>query len=165
MRPKEGRAPSQRQLRVGEALRHALAEILMRGDLHDPALQGASITVSEVRISPDMRNATAYVVPLGGARTEEILAGLRRAGPHLRGQVARAVRLKFAPSLTFKTDTSFDYADRIDQLLHSDGVARDLVAPDADPDLDSDEDDAADRETGAGVPAATPRGRGGDGGA
>ena len=163
MRPKEGRAPSQRQLRVGEALRHALAEILMRGDLHDPALQGASITVSEVRISPDLRNATAYVVPLGGSRTEEILAGLRRAGPHLRGQVARAVRLKFAPSLTFKTDTSFDYADRIEQLLHSDGVARDLAATDAAP-LE-DDDDAADRETGTGVAAAMPRSRGGDGGA
>ena len=165
MRSKEGRAPSQRQLRVGEALRHALAEILMRGDLHDPALQGASITVSEVRISPDLRNATAYVVPLGGAHTEAILAGLRRAGPHLRGQLARAVRLKFAHSLTFKTDTSFDYADRIEALLHSHGVARDLTDPaGADPEDDDGEHDDA-TEGGAAVPAATPRGGGGERGA
>ena len=159
MRSREGRAPSQRQLRVGEALRHALAEILMRGDLHDPALQGASITVSEVRISPDLRNATAYVVPLGGAHTEEILAGLRRAGPRLRGQLARAVRLKFAPSLTFKTDTSFDYADRIDQILHSDGVARDLADAGA---IDPDDQEEDEDETGAAAAVATPRDGGGE---
>jgi ribosome-binding factor A len=143
MNTKEGRAPSQRQLRVGEALRHALSEILMRGDLRDPALQGASITVSEVRVSPDLRNATAFVVPLGGGHAEEILAGLRRAGPHLRGRVAQAVKLKFAPSLTFKTDTSFDYADHIDALLHSDAVARDLAHARKDGGADPEEPPAA----------------------
>jgi ribosome-binding factor A len=169
MSTKEGRAPSQRQLRVGEALRHALSDILMRGELRDPALQGASITVSEVRVSPDLRNATAYVVPLGGAHAEEILAGLQRAGPHLRAQVARAVKLKFAPGLTFRADTSFDYADRIERLLHSGQVARDLGHGDADDAGtagrrdQADEPEAADERESADEPG--PAGGGGRHGA
>lgn len=151
MNTKEGRAPSQRQLRVGEALRHALSDILMRGDLRDPALQGASITVSEVRVSPDLRNATAFVVPLGGGDAEDILAGLRRAGPHLRGRVAQAVKLRFAPSLTFKTDTSFDYAEHIEALLHSNPVARDLSHGErADEEADEDDEPPAPGRTDGG---------------
>ena len=109
--------PSQRQLRVGEEIRHALSTILLRGDLHDPDLADASITVSEVRVSPDLKHATAYVMPLGGDHKVEALAGLRRAAPFLRGQVARAVRLKFAPNLRFEVDDRFDRAQRIDALL------------------------------------------------
>ena len=121
-----GRTPSQRQLRVGEAIRHVLATLLARGELRDPVLQGASITVSEVRISPDLKNATVFVLPLGGGNAAEVAAALKRAAPYLRSQVAQSVRLRYAPVLHFQTDTSFDEADRIDQLLHSEKVARDL---------------------------------------
>jgi ribosome-binding factor A len=130
------RQPSQRQLRVGEAIRHALADLLRPGALHDPALENASITVTEVRVSPDLRAATAFVMPLGGARIEETVAALNRAAPVLRGQAARAVRLKFAPSLRFEVDRSFEEADRIERLLRRDDVARDLAH--------GDEDDAGD---------------------
>lgn len=113
-----GRDPSQRQLRVGEELRHALAEIIARGDLRDPGLSGALVTVTEVRASPDLRHAAVFVVPLGGCGGETVLAGLRRAAPYLQNRVARLVRLKFAPKFTFHADTSFDYAQKIDKLLH-----------------------------------------------
>ena len=121
-----GRTPSQRQLRVGEAIRHVLATLLARGELRDPVLLDASITVSEVRISPDLKNATVFVLPLGGGQAAEVAAALKRAAPYLRSQVAKSVRLRHAPVLHFQTDTSFDEADRIDRLLHSDRVARDL---------------------------------------
>ena len=121
-----GRDPSQRQLRVGEELRHALAEIIARGDLRDPGLNGASVTVTEVRASPDLRHATVFVVPLGGGGGEAVLAGLRRAAPYLQNRVARVVRLKFAPKFTFHADTSFDYAQKIDTLLHDPDVATDI---------------------------------------
>ncbi len=111
------RTPSQRQLRVGEELRHALAEVLLRGDLRDPDLRDVSLTVTEVRVSPDLRRATAYVLPLGGDATAPAIAALGRAAPYLRGQVGRLVRLKFTPALVFEADTSFDYALRIDRLL------------------------------------------------
>ena len=120
------RAPSQRQLRVGEEIRHALSAVLMRGDMRDPDLKDASITVAEVRVSPDLRNATAFILPLGGDRSAEVLSALKRAAPFLRAQVSQAVRLRFAPSLSFQLDTSFDYADRIGRLLQSEPVARDL---------------------------------------
>ena len=110
---------SQRQLRVGEALRHGLAELLGAGTLRDPALRDASITVTEVRMSPDLRRAAAFVMPLGGAAREEILDGLRRAAPHLRSRVAKLVRMRFAPELEFLLDDSFDQAERIDSLLHA----------------------------------------------
>ena len=110
-------APTQRQLRVGEALRHALAELFERGNLRDPVLREASITVTEVRVSPDLRRATAFVVPLGGDGAEEVLEALRRAKPYIRAQIARSVSLKFAPDLAFEADGSFDYAERIDGLL------------------------------------------------
>lgn len=117
-----GKSPSQRQLRVGEELRHALAEIIARGELRDPALINTPVTVTEVRASPDLRHATAYVVPLGGGDSEAVLAGLRRAAPYLQNRVARAVHLKFVPKFDFCADTSFDYAQKIDTLLHAPGA-------------------------------------------
>ena len=110
-------AASQRQLRVGEELRHALAWLLERGDIRDPGLQGMTITVSEVQVSPDLRNATAFIVPLGGSDPAPVLAALNRARPFLRRCIARAVRLQFTPNLSFEADTSFDRASRIDSLL------------------------------------------------
>lgn len=117
--------PSQRQLRVGEEIRHALADILRRGELRDPALLDVNVTVTEVRISPDLKNATAFVMPLGGGNPE-VIAALNRASPFLRSQVAREVRLQHVPRLGFEADTSFDYATKIDRLLHDPAVARDL---------------------------------------
>ena len=122
-----GRAPSQRQLRVGEELRHTLAALFQRGDFHDPDLVNLNVTVTEVRISPDLRNATVFVTPLGGGNMGEALTALRRAAPFLRGQIARAMRnLRSVPMLSFEGDTSFDYASHIDTILHSPEVARDL---------------------------------------
>ena len=125
-----GKAPGQRQLRVGEELRHALAEVLGRGELRDPALDGVSITVTEVRVSPDLRNATAFVTPLGGGDSATLVAALARAAPFLRGRIGRMVQLKFTPALGFEADSSFDEAGRIDALLRSPPVAHDLVADD-----------------------------------
>lgn len=111
------KAPSQRQLRVGEELRHVLSGILARGELRDPDLAEVSVTVGEVRMSHDLRNATAFVLPLGGEDGEVVLTALRRAAPFIRGQVARAMRLRFAPTISFQYDTSFDYAQHIASLL------------------------------------------------
>lgn len=122
------KGPSQRQLRVGEELRHVLAGMLARGEARDPDLSGVSVTVSEVRVSPDLRHATVYVLPLGGGGAENLLAGLERAAPYLRSRVARMVKLKFTPALVFKADTSFDYAGRIEDLLKEPAVARDVRA-------------------------------------
>jgi len=113
-------------LRVGEELRHALAWILERGEVRDPDLKGVSVTVTEVRVSPDLRKATVFVFPLGGGETEAVVTGLTRARPFLRRKVANAVRLKFVPDITFRADTSFDEARRIDILLRDPAVARDL---------------------------------------
>jgi len=118
--------PSQRQLRVGEELRHALAAILARQELRDPALQDVTVTVTEVRVSPDLKNATAYVMPLAGRHTPEVLAGLRRSAGFLRAQLGREVPLRYTPSLAFALDTSFDHASRINDLLHRPEVERDL---------------------------------------
>jgi ribosome-binding factor A len=120
------RPASQRQLRVGEELRHALAGLLRPGELRDPALREANITVSEVRVSPDLKNATAFVMPLGCAHAEEIMAALRRGAPFLRGRLARAVALRQVPDIAFAFDTAFDSARRITALLHRPEVARDL---------------------------------------
>ena len=116
------RPPSQRQLRIGEEIRHALAGIFLRGDLHDPDLAGIPITVTEVRTGPDLKSATAYVMPLGGGEEPAVLAALRRAAPFLRGQLAREVSLKFTPSLRFEIDRSFGEAKRIDGLLRDIGA-------------------------------------------
>ncbi len=109
--------PGQRQLRVGEELRHALAEVLGRDELRDPAMQGVSVTVSEVRVSPDLRHATAYVMPLGGRDVGDIIAALNRATAFIRGRVSRMVNLKFAPSFVFEADTTFDEASKIGAML------------------------------------------------
>ena len=138
--------PSQRQLRVGEEIRHAISRVLSRGDLRDPALQEQSITVTEARASPDLRNVTVFVMPLGGGAmgdVEPVVAGLNRAARYLRGRVAAEVHLKFAPSLIFKADESFETAGRVDELLRSDTVAPDLAAEDtAAPRGDGGGDDA-----------------------
>ncbi|MBI1212472.1 MAG: 30S ribosome-binding factor RbfA [Alphaproteobacteria bacterium] len=118
--------PSQRQLRVAEEIRHILAGILMRGDLHDPALLGVSVTISEVRISPDLKNATVFSLPFGKASVTEVLKGLNRSAPYLRSQVGQALNLRYAPALNFVADRSFDEAEHIDELLRSEKVARDL---------------------------------------
>jgi ribosome-binding factor A len=138
---RSARGPSQRQLRVGEELRHALAEVLRRGDFRDPELQNLNVTVTEVRISPDLRNATAFITPLGGGQVGETVAAMRRAAAFFRAQIARAIKLRYVPTLSFEADTSFEYADHINRLLHDPEVARDLGSDD-DAD-DEDEDDEA----------------------
>jgi len=120
--------PGQRQLRVAEEIRHVLARVLMRGELRDPLLSSVSVTISEVRISPDLKNATVFSMPLGGAHMDEVLKGLNRAAPHLRTQVGQALQLRYVPSLTFVVDKSFDEARHIDEILRSEKVARDLKA-------------------------------------
>ena len=111
--------PSQRQLRVGELIRHALSELLARGDIHDDVIAGHVITISEVRMSPDLRQATIYVLPLGGVDAEPVLAALERNKRFIRGVVARAVNLKFAPDIRFRKDESFESGQQIDRLLDS----------------------------------------------
>ena len=127
--PRSGRERSQRQLRVGEVIRHALVEILARGEVRDPGLAGVSVTVTEVRVSPDLRNATAFVLPLGGTGTDEVLAALRRAAPYLRHKVGEALTTRFLPSLNFEADTGFDEGARVDSLLRSERVRRDVEKP------------------------------------
>lgn len=119
-------AASQRQLRVGEELRHSLAQLLRPGMLRDPALVEADITVTEVQLSPDLRSATVFVVPLGGENAAEIIAGLGRSAPFLRGRIARTITLRYMPNLVFALDRAFDSADRIARVLASPGVVRDL---------------------------------------
>jgi len=136
-RPKN-RAPNQRQLRVGELLRHALVEILTRGTVRDPVLADVSITISEVRLDSDLRKAMVFCSPLGGQNTDEIITALNRCGPFLRGQVARAIEIKHTPELAFVLDRSYDAASHIDELLRSDRVARDLNRPDDDDTTDTD---------------------------
>jgi len=119
-------ATSQRQLRVGEEVRHALARILRDGECRDPVIEKVSITVTEVRMSPDLRNATAFVMPLAGTNATEIIAGLERSANFLKGLVAREVQLRNTPNLVFALDDSFDRADRITALLTRPEVARDL---------------------------------------
>lgn len=128
---------SQRQLRVGEQVRHAIAEILAQGSVHDADLEGHIITVPEVRMSPDLKLATVYVMPLGGRDTEIVLAALERNKKFLRGEVARRVNLKFAPDLRFRVDERFDEAERIEKALRTPAVQKDL---EQDPDTDREEE-------------------------
>lgn len=107
-------------------MRHALARIFERGDLHDPALHEAPLTVTEVRVAPDLKRATAYVMPLAGRNAAEIMAGLKRGAGHLRRLIAQEVKLRVAPQILFALDQSFDEASRIDALLRREDVARDL---------------------------------------
>ena len=120
------KGPSQRQLRVAENLRHELSQIFTRVDIRDDDLTGVIITVSEVRTSPDMRNATVFVMPLGGERADEIVTALERHKKFLRGELSRKVHLKYMPELHFKLDESFDNSGRISEVLNSEKVARDL---------------------------------------
>jgi ribosome-binding factor A len=118
--------PSQRQLRVGELIRHKLAEMLSRGDIHDDVLASHVITIPEVRLSPDLKLATAYVIPLGGSDTEAVIEALTRNKRFIRGEIAHAVNLKFAPDIRFMRDDSFEEASRIDALLASPKVRQDV---------------------------------------
>jgi ribosome-binding factor A len=131
--------PSQRQQRVAELVRHALAEVLQRGDIQDPVLGTHVVTVPEVRMSPDLKLATAYVMPLGGLDEAPVIAALERNRKVLRQEVARRVNLKFAPELRFRRDETFDEAARIDKLLRDERVQRDL---------DSGHDDEPETGTG-----------------
>ena len=119
-------APSQRQLKVGELLRHALAEIFTRGEIVDEVLSRYSLTVSEVRMTPDLKLATVYVMPLGGEGADDVVKHLAKHARYLRGELARRVSLRYMPELRFRVDTSFESSRRIDELLASEKVARDL---------------------------------------
>jgi len=125
---RRGKAPSHRQLRVGEELRHALSRILARGELRDPSLVDLNLTVTEVRLSPDLKNATAFVVPLGGGGLEAAVAALNRAGGFFRSRLAQEVALRHAPRVAFAPDRSFDEARRVDEILERPRVQRDLTA-------------------------------------
>jgi ribosome-binding factor A len=127
---KPAAGPTQRQLRVAEEIRHVLAGVFARQELRDPELADAVITVTEVRIGPDLKRATAFVARLGRSDVDALLPALKRAAPFLRGQVAHALRLKYAPDLTFQPDAALEYATRIDRLLHQPEVARDLEGRD-----------------------------------
>ena len=119
---------SQRQLRVGEVVRHALSHALDRGEANDPGLEGVSITVTQVTVSPDLRNVTAYVMPLGGSNADEILDSLRRAAPFFRRRMGALATLKRLPALSFELDSSFDTATRIEELLREANVTPDIMA-------------------------------------
>jgi ribosome-binding factor A len=126
-RDRESQAgPSQRALRVGELIRHALSDMLTRGDVHDPVLEGHLVTVPEVRMSPDLRMATIYVMPLGGRDIKDVIEALDRNKRYLRGEIAHRVNLKFAPEIRFRVDERFDEAERIEKLLRTPEVQRDL---------------------------------------
>ncbi len=126
---RSGQQRSQRQLRIGEELRHALARVLARGELRDPQLAEVNLTVTEVRVSPDLKNATAFVVPLGGGELDRIIAALNHAANFLRGQLGHEVQLRFTPRLSFQADHSFDEAAHINEILHHPRVMRDVEAP------------------------------------
>ncbi|MWB76800.1 30S ribosome-binding factor RbfA [Pseudooceanicola sp. 216_PA32_1] len=126
----EGRGPSQRQLRVGELVRRTLSEVLARGDVHDPDLNRLSITVGEVRVSPDLKVATAYVLPLGGSGQDEVVDLLARNRGELRRMIAKKMALKFAPDLRFRLDETFDRLDDTRRMFSQDTVRRDIEADD-----------------------------------
>ena len=123
---KDNRTPGQRQLRVGEEIRHLLADLLERGNMRDPDLREASITVTSVDVSPDLRNATAFVMPLGGQDEKRLMAAMRRAAPWFRARVGERAGLRHAPEIRFELDRTFDEADRIGTLLRRPDVARDI---------------------------------------
>ena len=124
-KPAKPSGPSQRQLRVGELIRHALAEMLARGDIHDDVLASHVVTVPEVRLSPDLKLATAYIMPFGGADVAPVLKALEANKRYIRGEIAHSVNLKYAPDIRFRQDESFAEAERIDALLESDKVRQD----------------------------------------
>jgi ribosome-binding factor A len=120
--------PSQRQLRVGEMLRHALSEILTRGEIRDPDLEGVSVTITQVKPSGDMRHATVFCEPLGGKNVERIIPALNRHARFIRGEMGHMITMKFTPELRFVEDQSFAEAEKIERLLRSERVARDLAS-------------------------------------
>jgi ribosome-binding factor A len=124
--PPREKGPTQRQMRVGEMLRHALSDIFRRGDIRDPELKGVSVTVTQVKPSGDMRHATVFVEPLGGRNAAQIVTALNRHARYLRGEMGRLIALKFTPELRFVEDTSFAEAERIEGILKSERVRRDL---------------------------------------
>ena len=132
----QGAQPSQRMLRVAELVRHAMSELLTRSDIADPALEGKVVTVPDVRMSPDLKLATVYVMPLGGDNVTDCLAALERHKKFLRGEIARRVNLRFAPEVRFKADPSFDYGGKIDALLNLPKVKQDLEARESDSSVD-----------------------------
>ena len=137
-RPERG--SSQRQLRVGEMLRHALSEILTRGDVRDPELEGVSVTITQVKPSPDMRHATVFCEPLGGKNVGPVIAALNKHRGLIRGEMGKTITMKFTPDLRFIEDTSFAEAEKIETILKSERVARDLHHDDED---NEDGDDGA----------------------
>ena len=140
----QGSGPSQRQLRVGELIRHALAEMLARGDIHDDVLAKHVITVPEVRLSPDLKLATCYIMPLGGHDVTPVLKALDANKRYIRGEAAHRVNLKYAPALRFRQAESFDEAARIDALLDSEAVRRDTDRKPLRIDQDFDQQDKHD---------------------
>jgi ribosome-binding factor A len=130
--------PSHRQLRVGEALRHALAEVLTRNEIRDADLEGVSVTITQIKPSPDMRYATVYCEPLGGENAKTIIAALNRHKGFLRGEMGHRITMKFTPELRFVEDESFAEAQKIENILKSERVSRDLAA--SDPDAEDRED-------------------------
>jgi len=129
-RRRSGEGPSQRQLRAGELVRHALVEVLREEDLSDPALAGVSVTLSEVRMSPDLKHALCFVEPLGGGHAAEVTAALNRSARFLRGCLGRRIELRFTPELKFVHDESFGAAEHIERLLQDPRVAKDLEPDD-----------------------------------
>jgi ribosome-binding factor A len=123
---RDARTPNQRQLRVGELIRHALADILQRGEVHDPELEGMVVTVPEVRVMPDLKLATIFLIPLGGKGADTVVATFERHKRFLRGEIAHRINLRYAPDLRFQLDTSFEEGNRIDTLLRTPEVKRDL---------------------------------------
>jgi ribosome-binding factor A len=134
-RSRKSTGPTQRMLRVGELVRHALSKVLTRGDIIDPVVERATITVPEVRMTPDLKLAKAYIMPLGGEGAEELVAALNKHTKFVRGRIAPELDLKFSPDIRFYVDDTFDEASRIDALLRSEKVQHDLAADD-----DEDED-------------------------
>jgi ribosome-binding factor A len=126
---RSAKGPSQRQLRAGELIRHALVEIFAHEELRDPDLEGVSVTVTEVQASPDLRQATVYVAPLGRGDTAKTAAALNRCAKFLRGRLGRLIELRHTPELSFRPDQSFDEAEHIEGLFHRPDVARDLSEP------------------------------------
>jgi ribosome-binding factor A len=122
--------PSQRQLRVGELIRHAMAEMLSRSEIHDPVIEAHMITVPEVAMTADLRHATVYVMPLGGRDAKPVIEALERNKKFLRGEIARRINLKFAPDIRFRFDERFDEAERIEKILRTPQVQRDLATKD-----------------------------------
>ncbi len=125
-----GKTASQRQLRVGEVLRHELAQLFLREDIREPALKGVIITVSEVSVSPDLRKARAYIMPLGGENQQPVVEALTHAHKFIRGELSRKISLKYSPEIEFVIDTSFDYSQRIDEVLNAPEVVRDISIKD-----------------------------------